>query len=303
MGAALEVLENGREFEMDISNVPTPEYSYISNDIWFHLANYIPPEDVQRFASICSQSANSVNSRHFWLHLYRCYCQQSRDKNKWILQLPSHLQMHQLVDCDAHVLRQRVIQALFYCHPPFVERLKVNYKLETLVGRKYLSSWHLMVQCVWIMCYKFRLNIPNTSSTNRTSKISQQSLEMDEDIIVNDWETLADDESNNNLSKRNNKRVFQSATSSVDNNDGVSLLIICCDHFIPFPSDFLCANSSIRLKDTRELLSTDMRSTNLEIDLVSLTGDQKITWKYQRIQKYKVLPWWHPDFRKFNKCE
>ncbi|XP_073848578.1 transmembrane protein fates-shifted [Musca autumnalis] len=303
LGAAVEVLEYEMMCDNDTSTTSN-EYSYISNDIWFHLANYIPPEDVQRFALICSQSANCLKSRHFWMQLYRKYCQKSKDKSKWILQLPAHLQMHQLSECDTNILRQRVIKALFYCHSPFAERLKDNYKLESLVGKTYQSSWHLTVQCVWIMVYKFRDNTANSILKRDQKSSSKSSVVSDE--LVEDWESLEDDndaESNNNKHNRRNLNVIHS--SAVDNWDGLSLLIICCDRFIPFPSDFLCANSSsaIRLKDTRELLSTDMRSTNLELDFVSLTGDQKLTWKYQRIQKYKVLPWWHPDFSKFNKCE
>ncbi|XP_058976652.1 uncharacterized protein LOC131800395 isoform X1 [Musca domestica] len=303
LGAAIEALEE----VMRDNESSTTEYSYIGNDIWFHLANYIAPEDVQRFAMICTQSAECLKSRHFWIQLYRKHCQKSKDRNKWILQLPSHLQMHQITQCDINILRQQVIKALFFCHPPFVDRLKDNYKLESLVGKTYQSSWHLTVQCVWIMVYKFRDNAAVTIKHNAESTKNSSSTNNEQvDTVVNDWESLAENEEH---TERNNNtkttKALSTAPSSVDNCNGLKLLIICCDRFIPFPSDFLCTNSSstIRLKDTRELLSTDMRSTNLELDFVSLTGDQRITWKYQHIQKYKVLPWWHPDFSKFNKCE
>lgn len=150
---------------MELSQKPK-EYNYISNDIWFHLANYIAPEDVKRYALICTQSAYSISSRRFWLYLYRQYLHHSKDKNKWILELPDHLQMNQLIGCDVNTLRRRVIKALFFCHTPFTEILKYDYKLDILVGRDYVSSWNFQTQCVSIMCYKFRLNISPRNSDN-----------------------------------------------------------------------------------------------------------------------------------------
>lgn len=308
VGAALEFYETN-----DISNTmdnqqQSEQYNYISNDIWFHLANYIAPEDVQRFALICSQSANSVNSNRFWLQIYRQYCQQtSVNKKKWILQLPENLQMDNIIGCgDRNTLRQKVIQALFYCYEPFKERLKNNYSLETLVGRTYVSSWHKQVQCVWIMCYKFKLNFPlsNNNKTNVKPLQSNNNEENDE-LVVNDWETLADEENNNLCNIKTSFSSTSSTASTTNDLDGTSILIICCDRFIPFPSDivFNHATTPFRLADSREMLSTDMRSKNLELDFVSGTKDQTITVKYSKIQKFKVLPWWHPDFRIFNKCE
>lgn len=298
----------------DISNTmdnqqQSEQYNYISNDIWFHLANYIAPEDVQRFALICSQSANSVNSNRFWLQIYRQYCQQtSVNKKKWILQLPENLQMDNIIGCgDRNTLRQKVIQALFYCYEPFKERLKNNYSLETLVGRTYVSSWHKQVQCVWIMCYKFKLNFPLSNNNNNKKNVmplQSNNNEENDELVVNDWETLADEE-NNNLCNIKTSSSSTSSTSTINDLDGTSILIICCDRFIPFPSDivFNHATTPFRLADSREMLSTDMRSKNLELDFISGTKDQTITVKYSKIQKFKVLPWWHPDFRIFNKCE
>ncbi|XP_065368083.1 transmembrane protein 183 [Calliphora vicina] len=306
VGAALEYCDL---FEYNVQMDKSEEhqaYTFISNDIWFHLANYIAPEDVQNYSLICSQSANSVNSCRFWLQMYRRHCQQTTgNSKKWILQLPEHLQMEHMKDCDRNTLRQRVIQALFHCYQPFKERLQKRYSLEMLVGRTYVSSWHKQVQCVWIMCFKFKLNFPINSATTATQKF-QKKLENNEndtatDSVVNDWECLADEE-NNNLSHF--KNTASSSTSTINDLDGTIILVICCDRFIPFPSDIVYnhATSAFRFAASRELLSTDMRSINLELDFVSGTRDQTITVKYTKIQKFKVLPWWHPDFRILNKC-
>ncbi|KAI8118171.1 hypothetical protein FF38_01727 [Lucilia cuprina] len=302
VGAALELCDLIDHIPT-MDNEPDTQY-FISNDIWFHLANYIAPEDVQRYSLICSQSANSVNSCRFWLQMYRRYCQQTTNKNskKWNLQLPEHLQMDHMKGCDRNTLRQRVIQALYLCYSPFKERLKTRYPLETLVGRTYISSWHKQVQCVWIMCYKFKLNFPLTTTNGNTTEIEN---DLDSAQVVNDWECLADDSNNNLCNIKNSNTASMSSSSNTTNEfDGISLLVICCDRFIPFPSDIVYnhATSPFRLAASRELLSTDMRSINLELDFISGTRDQTITVKYTKIQKFKVLPWWHPDFRILNKC-
>ncbi|KAM7345579.1 transmembrane protein fates-shifted [Cochliomyia hominivorax] len=314
VGAALEYCDfYETKSEMDNSNL-THSYNYISNDVWFHLANFIAPEDVQNYALICSQSANSVNSCRFWLQLYRRYCQQSsKNTKKWILQLPEYLQMDNIKGCDRNTLRQRVIKALFYCYLPLKERLNSNYSLETLEGRTYVSSWHKQVQCVWIMCYKFKLNFPLASSVTTSAAKNNISYNLDVNVnnfesdieVVNDWESLAEEENNNLCKLKNITTSSSSSLATINDLDGVSLLIICCDRFIPFPSDIVYnhATSPFRLVASRELLSTDMRSKNLELDFISSTRDQTITVKYTKIQKFKVLPWWHPDFRIFNKCE
>ena len=298
VGAALEFFDSSdNNSSVDATKGP-PAYNYISNDIWFHLANYIAPEDVQRYALICRQSANSINSCRFWLQLYRQYCKKSNRK-EWVLQLPANLQYDQLKGCDRKILKQRVIQALYYCYEPLKERLQSNYKLSSLHGNIYVSSWHKQVRCVWIMCYKFKQNFPLNEITIQDQPIaSSLNTEVEtKDSVVHDWETLAEEE-NNNLT------VLKPTTAITNDLNGISILIICCDRFIPFPSDIVYnhATSPFLLADSRELLSTDMRSTNLELDFVSTTRDQTITVKYANIQKFKVLPWWHPDFRIFNQC-
>lgn len=306
-GAALEYQDTANS-QATMAEAEPQSHTYISNDIWFHLANYIAPEDVQRFALICSQSANTVNSCRFWLQLYRRYCQHStKNSRKWILQLPSNLQMENILGCDKNTLRQRVIQSLFYCYTPFKERLTHSYQLETLVGRTYLSSWHKQVQCIWIMCYKFRINFPLTMAHNQKSHthLDSDNNHINADDVVNDWETLAEESNNNMVISSNTSHTTNATIATTNDLDGVSLLVICCDRFIPFPSDIVYnyATCPFRLAATRELLSTDMRSINLELDFISSTRDQTITVKYAKIQKYKVVPWWHPDFRILNKCE
>ncbi|XP_016957626.1 transmembrane protein 183 [Drosophila biarmipes] len=250
------------------------------HDIWFHISMHIDPEDVQTFALICKQTARLVASRAFWRNLYRRHC--TGATSGWNLDLPAQLQLEQIHNCDTRALRALVIEALFHCHRPLKIRLELGYNLDWLVQRIFVSCWQTQYQCLWIMCYKF---------CNRQPQ-GQHESEMDSSEVVNNWESLADDDAG------------QLVPTLGNSNEGVVLLIVLCRHFVPTPNQLSYSQQEARyrLRATRELLCTDMRAKNLELDF-SEDGCQNVsvTVKYARIEKYKVLPWWHPDFQRFVK--
>ncbi|XP_017000990.2 transmembrane protein 183 [Drosophila takahashii] len=250
------------------------------HDIWFHISMHIDPEDVQTFALICKQTARLVASRSFWRNLYRRHC--TGATSGWNLDLPAQLQLGQIRNCDTRALRSLVIEALFHCHRPLKIRLELGYNLDWLVQRIFVSCWQKQYQCLWIMCYKF---------WNRQLQVANES-EMETSKVVNDWESLAEDEAG------------QLAPTLGNPNEGVVLLIVLCRHFVPTPNQLSYSQQEARyrLRATRELLCTDMRAKNLELDFAE-DGCQNVsvTVKYARIEKYKVLPWWHPDFQRFVK--
>jgi len=250
------------------------------HDIWFHISMHIDPEDVQTFALICKQTARLVASRAFWRNLYRRHC--TGATSGWNLDLPAQLQLEQIRNCDIRALRALVIEALFHCHRPLKVRLEQGYNLDWLVQRIFVSCWQTQYQCLWIMCYKF---------WNRQPQVQRES-EMDSSEVVNDWESLAEDDEG------------QLEPTLGNPNEGVVLLIVLCRHFVPTPNQLSYSHQEarFRLRATRELLCTDMRAKNLELDF-SEDGCQNVsvTVKYARIEKYKVLPWWHPDFQRFVK--
>ncbi|XP_037714010.1 transmembrane protein 183 [Drosophila subpulchrella] len=250
------------------------------HDIWFHISMHIDPEDVQTFALICKQTARLVASRAFWRNLYRRHC--TGATSGWNLDLPAQLQLEQIRNCDTRALRALVIEALFHCHRPLKVRLELGYNLDWLVQRIFVSCWQTQYQCLWIMCYKF---------WNRQPQVQHES-EMDSSEVVNDWESLAEDDAGQLVPTLGNP------------NEGVVLLIVLCRHFVPTPNQLSYSQQQARyrLRATRELLCTDMRAKNLELDF-SEDGCQNVsvTVKYARIEKYKVLPWWHPDFQRFVK--
>ncbi|XP_068146477.1 transmembrane protein 183 [Drosophila tropicalis] len=258
----------------------------IRHDIWFQIAMHIEPDDVQRFALICKQTSQLVNTRSFWYSLYRRYCHGS---SGWNLKLPSHLQIEEIrssSQCNTKALRSLVIQALFRCHQKLKIRLEVGYSLDWLKQRIYVSCWQKQYQCLWIMCYKFW-----NQQEHQQQELHQQ--ELANEVVNDDWEHLAND---------NNVPVV--SWSSSNPHEGVVLLIVVCSQFVPIPGllSYGQQESRFRLVNTRELLCTDMRAKNLELDFTENTSKSNIvTVKYPRIEKYKVLPWWHPDFQRFIK--
>ncbi|XP_017019966.1 transmembrane protein 183 [Drosophila kikkawai] len=255
----------------------------VRHDIWFHIAMRIDPEDVQAFSLICKETARLVASRAFWRNLYRRHC--TGVTSGWNLDLPAQLQLEQIRNCDTRALRSLVVEALFHCHRPLKVRLERGYHLDWLLERTFVSCWQKNYQCLWIMCYKFwnRLHNVQVRDESEESKVP----------VVNNWETLAEDDAG-----------YQLAPAQGNANEGVVLLIVICPQYVPTPTQLSYdqQGARFRLQATRELLSTDMRANNLELDFAEHRSQGvAVTVKYPRIRKYKVLPWWHPDFQKFVK--
>ncbi|XP_030386998.1 transmembrane protein 183 isoform X2 [Scaptodrosophila lebanonensis] len=258
---------------------------HIKHDIWFHISMYIAPEDVQSFALICKQTAKLVNTRAFWRNLYTRYCL-SATGTAWNLELPTQLQLDQLRNCDTKALRSLVVESLYHCYRPLKERMDLGYSLDWLLQRQFMSCWQIQYQCLWIVCYKL---------WNQETRLEEIPLEQNVAAdIVSDWETLVD-----------NSEPIVKTTGNL--NEGVVLLIVLCRQFVPIPAQLSYSSHQARyfLKATRELLSTDMRATNLELDFAeggtSNNFNSNVTVKYTKIAKYRVLPWWHPDFKRFVK--
>ncbi|XP_015039154.1 transmembrane protein 183 isoform X2 [Drosophila pseudoobscura] len=284
------------EVYVQVKPTPTPRVSapapamaetnnnitHIRHDIWFHIAMHIDPEDVQTFALICKQTAGLVSSRAFWRNLYKRCC--AGETLGWNLGLPAQLQMEHIRGCDTNTLRSLVIKALFYCHRPLKVRLDQGYNLDWLVHRTFVSCWQKQYQCLWIMCYKLWNKQP--------AGVNVEEAEAPAIEVVNDWESLAEEDE------------AQLPPAIGNPNEGVVLLVVLCRQFVPTPTRLAYSQQQarFRLRATRELLCTDMRAKNLELDFAEEScSAATVTVKYARIEKYKVLPWWHPDFQRFVK--
>lgn len=275
--------------ERSDNDKPVTIYRTVHGDIWDHIADHIPPEYVQTFALICHQTAYFVNTRTFWKRIYKSYCLKSNANTNWIVTLPENLQAHNVLNCDMATMRARVVESLFLTYPPLSERIAKGYSLDKLVGYSYVSSWHEQEDCIWIMCYKFRnKNIAEIKGGRDFNEFLSNYCETD------DWETLAE----------GNKLCLKSKYDAQKHiNEGVSLLVIRCERFIPFPIQLFydSAESCVMLLDTRQMLAKDMRAINLELDFGEASSKIITTVKYPKVVSVKVFPWWHPDFRKYMK--
>ncbi|XP_017865314.1 PREDICTED: transmembrane protein 183 [Drosophila arizonae] len=272
--------ENANSFTLDIGH-----------DAWFQIAMHLDPEDVQTFALLCKQTAKLVSSRVFWRNMYKRYCLGSTAKG-WNLELPAQLQLEQIRNCDTKTLRAKVIEALYHCYSPLKARLELGYSLDWLLHRTFMSCSQKQYQCLWVICYALR----NQQATAPRGLVEDGggSAQADNEV-VNDWEALAED-----------AELSASPTDSSYRHEGVVLLIVLCRQFVPLPLQLLYnqQQSLFRLKATREMLCTDMRAKNLELDFIednSSSNSLSVTVKYSRIEKYNFFFWWHPDFKRFLK--
>lgn len=262
----------------------TPITFDVHHDIWFQIALRLDPEDVQTFALVCKQFSKLVNSRIFWRNMYKRHCLSGSSTKAWNLELPAQLQLRQIQNFDTKTMRAQVIEAFFHCYRPLRTRLELEYKLDWLLQRTFVTCTQKLFQCFWIISY--------TLCNQQTSQLPSSALG-DQELpteVVNDWESLADDDD------------VPARFSSTSRHEGFMLLIVISREFMPLPMQLLynLQQTRFRLKATREMLSTDMRAQNLELDFVEdKTNSQlSVTVKYSRV-KYKVLPWWHPDFKRF----
>lgn len=124
-------------------------------DVWCLLAQYIEPEDVQKFALICKGARQATNMRTFWLRIYKCYINGPK-------KLPERLQPDR-IECRPG-LRTRIIRALFYGYEPFRTCIVSHNNLkdpDVLEGHMCISVWCKQALCkkrakkIWAFYFKF----------------------------------------------------------------------------------------------------------------------------------------------------
>lgn len=106
-------------------------------DIWFLISEHILPEDVSVFARICKSALHVVTTAKFWFYMYRRHY-------KTVPNLPERLQPECMM--RLYGLRARVIRALHYTYPPFVNKVKAVTTFEcephSLTKRQCILMWH-----------------------------------------------------------------------------------------------------------------------------------------------------------------
>ncbi|XP_030748920.1 transmembrane protein 183 [Sitophilus oryzae] len=149
-------------------------------DIWYILSEYIRPEDVGTFASICKTSHEVVCSSRFWFGLYRRYYRS-------VSTMPEFLQPECLV--RKYGLRANVIRALYYMYQPFIDRIipvtTFEEHPESLNKFECHLLWHTMKNRTYTYYFKMRKRLIDIKVHSRSQPEQPDLLEILDDIFVN----------------------------------------------------------------------------------------------------------------------
>jgi len=105
-------------------------------DLWFLLAQEIKPEQVKIFSLICKDAYHVITTRKFWLELYKRYATDHKT-------LPCHLTPKAITTTIG--LKTRVIRSLFYCYPPYKEKLAHRSRMAVPLEQLEKKT----CQCYW----------------------------------------------------------------------------------------------------------------------------------------------------------
>ncbi|XP_015591498.1 transmembrane protein 183A isoform X2 [Cephus cinctus] len=154
-------------------------------DLWFLISEYISPEAVGKFASICKSSCHVVKTAKFWFHLYKRYY-------KSVPGLPERLQPECMV--RLYGLRACVIRTLHYTYFAFRDNRIPNYYAAhrepyALVKRQCCLMWHKKGKARWYFFFKMK-DVSNTQSISlkqldRTGNRKPDLVEILEDVSAN----------------------------------------------------------------------------------------------------------------------
>lgn len=139
-------------------------------DVWFLISQRISPECVGKFALICRESYQVVQSAAFWHNLYKRYYRQMPE-------LPERLTPECMT--RRYCLRACVIRALHYVY--FPRSTIWNQVPHNLVGRKCGRAWSEVGKHHWFHFFKMKVisekNTLQLSSANRKKKDLMEELE------------------------------------------------------------------------------------------------------------------------------
>lgn len=229
-------------------------------EIWFLISDYLKPEDVRIFASICHSSYSVVCSAKFWFNLYRKFYRNTPN-------LPERLQPECMV--RMYGLKACVIRALYHMYPLFIYRVKSAFSHEehpqSLLKRQCVLMWHSKTKDKWMYSFKLKLN--------RDFKISRNSVDSQPDLLEMLDDVLANSE------------------------NGCRILQICCPHFMPTPlvlgltlkSATLTYSEGFRTHRLNLRFGSGLCYGSHPVDVsnsIEIMLDSVLNWR--------VLDWWHP---------
>jgi len=253
-------------------------------DLWYLISDYIRPEDVGRFASICRYAYNVTRSSGFWRQLYRRFYDPKACNN-----IPE--QFRPLALKRPYGLRTRVIKALYCCYGRFTERTRCTNGVSlsaVAVGKLCRgiceSTWWEQQQdavsgkTVWRFYFKFR------------GRQSSRALPSKFDRV------------------RNARHHFSTGSTSLDYLDDIwanleddcCILKVTCHQYTQIPTIL-----GWRLSELNLSLCSDMRSHRLRLTFGEATASKAATTKISAAREIAVLDsvqtvamfdWYHPNY-------
>jgi len=248
-------------------------------DFWFTLSNYIPPEDIGRFALICRMTAHIVSSLAFWRRLYTRYYDPTSFAMSVMLSALSFNPFQPESMTRLRGFRTRVIKLLHQVYPPFIAHQHQSRgwpDLDPLLGRTCMLHWsqqHSKRQCF------FYFKLKDCSSATRLFSTHQDHFEEEDDEETDSFGVdrgLLDNLSNINYNTE----------------DGCCLLQVRAVSWC-----LVEPLLGLTLKNVSLSASAGMRHHKLGMVFGSrYSTNQDVRVVIDTVGSVKVLNWWHPNY-------
>lgn len=257
-------------------------------DLWYLLAEYISPEDVQTFACICKSSFYVIQTFKFWISIYKRYYTSKSE-------LPVHLQPTCIE--RPYRLRACVICALYHIYSPFVKRLsRPGDDTNKIIRSSCIAFWYHQQGEKWQFFFKFvKSNRNDRSSLNLGRVVRKQQKN-------NHW----------SLYEKNNKyydplTILDEVNANPE--EGCCVLRITCPHYIiTSPTVMGCKLVDVRITTSRDMhhrriqlmfSAANYQSFNripLHMFGCSQSGGVGEIVEFDPTENMQILDWWHPQY-------
>ncbi|KFM64910.1 Transmembrane protein 183, partial [Stegodyphus mimosarum] len=245
-------------------------------DVWFLIGQFVKPEAVKVFASICKDSYFVSRTYSFWINMYKRHYQAGAH-------LPQRLQPECIE--ASFCLKMSVVRALYHMYPHFTNQLSTRMQsmdVHSLSNLCCTSMWRVQQNGKWLFHFKFQ------------APVSASSSPMSFGVVIQDLWT----------NKDNDDEKGQETYVNHNPDEGSKILRVSCSHFVAVPP-FVMGS---RLSDVRINLTQDMRRQKLQLTFCyanysqinkstnSKTGAYGDVVEFDPVESIVILNWWHPQY-------